>query len=73
MNKRFHKLFLKKIILTASLIKILSKVKRNTSDVNKGKCRRDEEKIKVAVLGWLERKEMRGKEVNERRREERCK
>ena len=48
-------------------------VKRNTRGVNKGKGRRDEEKIKVAVLGWLERKEMRGKEVNERRREERCK
>ena len=48
-------------------------VKRNTSGANKGKGRRDEEENKVAVLGWLERKEMRGKEVNERRREERCK
>ena len=48
-------------------------MKRNTSGVNKGKGRRDEEKDKVVVLGWLERKEIRGKEVNERRREERCK
>ena len=45
-------------------------MKRNTSGVNKGKGRRDEEENKVAVLGWLERKKMRGKEVNERRREE---
>ena len=65
--------FLKRIPTESLVNKILVYGERNTRGVSNGKGRRYEEKDKVAVLGWLERKEMRGKEVNEKRREERCK